>query len=296
MAIFYETESISCLQPLKRGPFAVGMQHACDHQGYVSGARYAPWRRPGSTSSFSPRSSSAWRQTRSAPTLRACSGCSRECMSTVMTLSGSPSGFDVCTYATCAQLRDNGVRPCAAGSGSNTSVGCPCNTILYVKHQGAPLVTGRVKVDAQVQQGRLAHLPADAVAVYQAVAVSRFALLCVGLGCPNGHGVCSSLPGSKIADYAHPKQVPYSPSWHYNGLFYVQLHAFFTVQPRKTAQKGLKWGKSGLGVPVLAPLGQRWVPKIEVGLGTVNSFLVSKDSGTSLKLVSRSTRGGAAPS
>ena len=43
---------------------------------------------------------------------------------------------------------------------------------------------------------------------------------------------------------------------------HAQLHVFFTVEPRNTAEKGLKRAKSGLGVPGLAPLGQRRVPKM----------------------------------
>ncbi len=99
----------------------------------------------------------------------------------------------VCTYAACAQLRDNGFgRVLQVGIEHERRL--PLQQILYVQHQGAPLLTGRVKVDAQVQQGRLAHLPADAVAAYQAVAVSRFTFLCVGLGRPYVHGVCRSMP------------------------------------------------------------------------------------------------------
>ena len=70
----------------------------------------------------------------------------------------------------------------------------PLHKVFDVQHQGAPLLTGRVKVDAQVQQGRLAHLTTDAVAAYQAVAVSRLTFLCVGLGRPYIHGVCRSIP------------------------------------------------------------------------------------------------------
>ena len=56
---------------------------------------------------------------------------------------------------------------------------------------------------------------------------------------------------------------------------------------------GEKWAGSTCFSPPGAAVGSQ---NGEVGLGvsTVNSFLVSKDSGTSLKLVSRSTRGGAA--